>query len=189
MAGESAGRGTQQLKEEAMDGPEARVPMARKDALVIQQLPDEMLVYDQRAEKAHSLNRAASLIWQHCDGQLTIGGLAEVVGQELQAPVDTQYVWYGLRQLADTGLLQDAVIQPVAMAGLSRRQFLRKLGIATAATMVPVILSIKAPTPEAAAYAPSPKGLVPYGGRCGGGKPCAPGLQCLPGPTGALICR
>ena len=43
------------------------IPRARTDRLVIQDLPDETLVFDQLTNKAHCLNRTTALVWKHCD--------------------------------------------------------------------------------------------------------------------------
>jgi hypothetical protein len=43
-------------------------PEARKDGLVIQDLPEEILVYDLNTNKAHCLNQTAAYVWQACDG-------------------------------------------------------------------------------------------------------------------------
>ena len=43
--------------------------LARHDELVVQELPDEVLVYDLRKHKAHCLNQTAAFVWNHCNGQ------------------------------------------------------------------------------------------------------------------------
>ena len=52
----------------------AAAPFARKREghLVIDELPDEVLVYDLDRHKAHCLNQTAALVWQHCDGKMAI---------------------------------------------------------------------------------------------------------------------
>ena len=47
------------------------LPHARVNELIVRELPEETLVYDQKHDKAHCLNRAAALVWRHCDGQTT----------------------------------------------------------------------------------------------------------------------
>ena len=48
------------------------IPLARKECLVIKELPDETLVYDTKHDKAHCLNNTAALVWKNCDGKRTI---------------------------------------------------------------------------------------------------------------------
>jgi len=53
-------------------------PRARKDDLLIQDLPEETLVYDVVRHRAHCLNRTAALVWRHCDGKTSVEKLARV---------------------------------------------------------------------------------------------------------------
>jgi hypothetical protein len=46
-----------------------RMPLVRTVDLVIQELGQEILVYDLTCNKAHCLNRAAALVWRRCDGR------------------------------------------------------------------------------------------------------------------------
>ena len=43
-------------------------PLARKEGLVIQELPVEVLVYDLDRDKAHCLNETAAMVWRKCNG-------------------------------------------------------------------------------------------------------------------------
>ena len=47
-------------------------PTARKEGLVIQELSDEILVYDLNSNKAHCLNLTAAFIWKACNGKNSI---------------------------------------------------------------------------------------------------------------------
>jgi len=47
------------------------LPQARSEDLVIQDIGDEVLVYDLTRHKAHCLNRTAALVWRKCDGTRT----------------------------------------------------------------------------------------------------------------------
>ncbi|MBK8045643.1 MAG: PqqD family protein [Anaerolineales bacterium] len=64
----------------SLEGP-IQCPHARGevDDLVVQEIYDELVVYDLRRHKVHSLNATASLIWRWCDGQT----LPEQVAQRL----------------------------------------------------------------------------------------------------------
>jgi hypothetical protein len=120
-------------------------PLARKNDLVIQELPDEVLVYDRETDRAHCLNKTAALIWQQCDGQTDVATIAGRLGNELNAPSDERMVWFALDQLNRDGLLAEPVAAQAFMAGMTRRQMVRTMGLA-AAIAVPVITSIVAPT-------------------------------------------
>ncbi len=46
-----------------------KLPRARKEGLLIQELPEEVLVFDLSTAKAHCLNHTAALVWRRCDGK------------------------------------------------------------------------------------------------------------------------
>jgi hypothetical protein len=118
------------------------IPAARVD-LLVQELQDETLVYDRVQHRAHCLNRTAALVWRFCDGRRTVTELMRCMESELGAPVDDQLVWHALDQLAEVGLLAGPLMP--AMTHMSRRELIRKSGIA-AAVALPLITSITAPT-------------------------------------------
>src|SRR6266513_2446331 len=82
-----------------------RPPMARKQGLLVETLPDEVLVYDLERKKAHCLNQTAALIWQLCDGQRSVSEIARALSAHMNTTIDEEVVWYGLKHLAQTRLL------------------------------------------------------------------------------------
>jgi hypothetical protein len=128
-----------------------RGPLARTEDLVVQELPDEVLVYDLRSNKAHCLNKPSALIWNHCDGGTTPWEIAALLGQESGEPMTEDAVWFALNKLSKADLLQEPIMLPHEMAGMSRRSAIRKLGIG--ALMVPAVMTIVAPTAMAATSA------------------------------------
>lgn len=128
----------------------SHLPKMRERALVIDQLPDEVLVYDRERHQAHCLNQTAALVWQHCDGRTTAAGIARRLQRELDQPFDEELVWLALRQLDQIHLLEKPILLPQQLAGMSRRQMVRAMGIA-AVVAVPVVTSIVAPTASEAA--------------------------------------
>lgn len=131
-------------------------PLARKDGLVINELPEEVVVYDRDSHKAHCLNKTAALVWRRCDGRTTPARIAQSVGRDLQTDVSEDLVWYALEQLAKDDLLTErhvprpAAVAVTAGARLSRRELVRRLGLA-AVVALPLITTIIAPTPVEAA--------------------------------------
>jgi hypothetical protein len=126
------------------DGDTQVLPLARTDQLVVQELPDEVLVYDLERHKAHCLNRASAAVWKRCDGRTTIAEMTRQLGRELAAPVDDDVVWLALGQLRRFHLLEEKS-GSVGMFKVSRRDLVRKY--LPAALAVPLILSVPAPTP------------------------------------------
>ncbi len=128
----------------------ARLPRMREQRLVVDELPEEVLVYDLDRHKAHCLNRTAAMVWRHCDGKTSPREIARHLQREFDQPCNEDLVWLALRQLDKNNLLEEAVTLPRQFAGISRRQMIHALGIA-AAVAVPLVTSIVAPTAAEAA--------------------------------------
>ena len=109
-----------------MKGRESLVPKARHNDLVVQELGDEVLVYDLKLHQAHCLNRTAALIWEHCDGKQTVWGLARLLEQKLGVVTDEEVVWLGLRQLNKFHLLQERMAPSAGPERISRRELGRR---------------------------------------------------------------
>lgn len=126
-------------------------PLARSSDLVIEDSGEELLVYDQRKDIAHRLNATAATVWRHCDGARTVEQLVDVLHESVGELADEDLVMISLDQLAEAGLLEEAPERAAEEARLSRRRFIRKVGVVGSAAMVlPVVHSIVAPTPASA---------------------------------------
>ena len=151
-------------------------PKARQEGLVVQQLADEVLVYDNERFKAHCLNRTAALVWQHCDGKKTTRDIALALEKEAGSPVGEEVVWLALGQLGKSRLLTERVMPIDGNAGISRREVIRRVGIA-AAVALPVVTSIVAPKAAQAAN------CLPQGSSCTTSAQCCSNL-CNGAPSG-----
>ncbi len=145
-------------------------PLARREGLVIQELPEEVLVYDLDRDRAHCLNETAAFVWQRCDGRTSAVEIARSLGKKVNAPVDEKVVWFAIDQLGRNHLMTTPV-PPQLVAGMNRREMVRVPGIA-AAVAVPVVASIVAPTPAQATT------CVGSGGSCALTTDCCAGLIC-----------
>jgi len=128
------------------NGREQQLPVARSERLLIEKLPDEVLVYDLDRKKAHCLNSTAALIWNHCDGKTSVKDLVSILEKHSKGRVQDDVVWFGLDQLRSARLLEG----PPTAAGkerLSRRELVKRIGLAAA---VPTIVSVLAPKASAA---------------------------------------
>jgi hypothetical protein len=155
---------------------------ARKDGLVVQELQGETLVYDVRRDRAHCLNRVASLVWHRSDGRTSVGDMARLLERELGTPVDEQVVSLALERLGKAHLLRERISAPTGPAAHSRREIIRKLSLAGGvALLLPVVDSIVAPTPASAATCPSSCVGKTNGTLCGGctGTKCCQGGLCV----------
>src|SRR3954452_16915698 len=144
--------------------------IARTEGLVVEEIGDELLVYDLDTDEAHSLDPAAAAIWRACDGTTTPADIAA------RLTLDDAAVQATLKHLGDLNLLTGQA--PAVAVTHSRRAVLRRGLVAGAAgaVAIPVIRSIVAPTP---AHAQSGGGL-PNGQPCTAGQ-CASGCCCAVG--------
>jgi hypothetical protein len=127
-------------------------PQAREDGLLVQEVGDEIVVYDRKQDRIHALNLSAALIWRHCDGQTSITEMATLLGQKLGLPADQDLVWLALVQLRKAHLLQEALPQMIEeRVKLSRREMIRRLELAgVLSLLLPGVTSILTPLPAMA---------------------------------------
>lgn len=144
-------------------------PKAKTDDLLVEDFGKEVLLYDTRKDRAHSLNESAYAIWKQCDGKHSIADLAHDIYKTLPRSEAETLIQLGLERLRRRGLLEDA--SGLKAFDLSRRQLLRKLviGAAAAGLAAPTIASMVAPTP-ANAFSGLPNGT-----------PCSSNSQCQSG--------
>ena len=141
-----------------------RLPRARHDGIIIRELDDETLVYDTEADKAHCLNRTASVVWKQCDGITTAREAAKSLSRVLGVSIGEDVIWLAVKQLRRFQLVELGAKSP----SLSRRSLVLKY--APLALALPVIISINAPTPAQAVSCVCPA--------------CCPGFTCSGG-----VCR
>ena len=117
-------------------------PKSRTDDLIVKELADEMLVYDVQRDKAHSLNRVAGFIWQHCNGENSRADLVALVRQELGLPSNEAAVQLALEKLSRRHLLETPVAPASRAEQRARRDVLKML---VAALALPLVMSLTAP--------------------------------------------
>jgi len=111
--------------------PTEYVPPKRKDAIV-RQLEHELLVLDTKTNKAHCLNQTASRVWALCDGETSVAEMIRALSEESGTRVDDKIVWMALGQLRKARLLPKEASFPDETGRLSRREAVRKIGVAAA---------------------------------------------------------
>jgi hypothetical protein len=100
---------------------------------------DDLVVYDELSQTAHSLSPAAALVWERCDGESTPAEIADAAGLSLDM------VNQAVRELMQCGLLE----QPAAYSRRETAVKMAKLG--GAAFAAPLIYSVAIPSAAAAA--------------------------------------
>jgi hypothetical protein len=132
---------------------QSQYPQRRKSDVIVVELDSEVLIYDQKTNKAYNLNKTSAMIWELCDGKHSLSEISCILGEKLNAAVDDGLVWLALEQLRETDLVENEVALPESLTGLSRRQAIRKVGLAAVITL-PFISSMIAPIPAHAASTP-----------------------------------
>jgi len=159
-------------------------PVARRTGLLVRELPDELLVYDNERHRAHCLNRTAAQVFRHADGSRTLPDLALLLAPRADPAEGEAAVQMALAELDEAGLLDG---EPT---GLSRRELVRRVGIG-AAILLPAVASIVAPTPaEAAASCVTSCQGKPQGTPCTsfGASPCTASCACAVSPCSLGDC-
>ena len=142
------------------------MPVARKGELVIQELQDEILVFDIKTNKAHCLNQTASKIWKYCDGKTSISEIRRLLEIQTDSQIPENLIWLAIDQLNERELLENRFAEK--FAGQNRREILKKIGLATVVAL-PLVASLTAPT---AAMAVACSGLVTSCVGCRNGTRC-----------------
>jgi hypothetical protein len=115
-------------------------PVARSDELAVEEVDDDLLIYDSSSGTAHSLSATAARVWRRCDGTTDIGGLSAELG------LDRETVTRAVAELEESGLLETPPV-----VGVTRRQASVKLAkLGAVAASAPLVYSIAAPTPALA---------------------------------------
>ena len=81
-------------------------PIARNNGLVIQEMPDEVLVYDLDSNKAHCLNETAAFVWKSCDGSNSVADIVREFETNAGGRVSEDFVWLAIDQLHENGLME-----------------------------------------------------------------------------------
>lgn len=120
----------------------SQFPTARTNGLVVQDVPNEVLVYDLESNKAHCLNQTAAMVWRACDGKTSVPEIANVVASKTGEKVSDDLIWLAIDQLQENSLLETQLA--TKFAGQSRREALRRIGMASMIAL-PIIASLAAP--------------------------------------------
>ena len=119
-----------------------QIPVARKEGLVIQEMSDEVLVYDLDTNKAHCLNQTAATVWKSCDGNNSIADISKLFGSQSGKTVDEDFIWLAIDQLNEKNLLAQETV--TKYSGENRREIIKKVGLA-AVVALPLVTSLVAP--------------------------------------------
>lgn len=142
-------------------------PVARRTDVVVQELGEEVLVYNLQNNKAFCLNETSALVWKLCDGTNSVSDIQRLASQQVSAPVPADMVWLAIDGLRKENLLESSDNIPVAFEGMTRREVMKKVGLATVVAL-PIVSSLVAPAAAQAQSCAAP------------GDPCG-AIQCCTG--------
>jgi hypothetical protein len=131
------------------------LPLARTDRLRVEQLSNELVIYDFDRHKAHCLGPVAALVWRACDGRNTAKEISSSLKKQ-GLRVDEEMTWMVLHRLGKLNLLHQPLALPKNAVSSSRRELLRKV-LAAGGLCLLLTTTICAPTP-ARARSDSPSG-------------------------------
>lgn len=115
------------------------LPLVRSENLVVQNLDDEILIYDLTINKAFCLNETSLIVYQACNGKTTF--------EELKAEysLNDEIIFLALDELKRHNLLAVETDYQSPFAGMTRREVIRKVGLASMIAL-PLISSVIAPS-------------------------------------------
>ena len=80
-------------------------PLARTSGLVVQEVPNEVLVFDMETNEAHCLNETAAMVWKYCDGNTSVPQIAQILGENKGSNVNDDLVWLAIDQLNEVPVI------------------------------------------------------------------------------------
>jgi hypothetical protein len=134
------------------------LPKARTENIVVQNLRDEVLIYDTITNQAFCLNETSSKVFNHCDGATSFEELKR------KYRFTDELIYLAIDELKAKNLLDSAANYETPFAGMNRREVIRQVGFATMIAL-PFISSMIAPT--AANAGSGARGNLPDGAKSG----------------------
>ncbi len=115
------------------------LPKSRDNEIVIQEVENEVLVYDLKTDKAHHLNKTMTEVWKNCDGKTSVRQLSEKLSKKLNEKIEGDFIWLALDELEKANLLEEKVDSKI-FSKFSRRKVLFKY--ASIAVALPAVMSL-----------------------------------------------
>lgn len=135
-----------------------KLPKARTENIVVQNIEKEVLIYDTITNQAFCLNETSAKVFNHCDGQTAFDELKR------KFKYTDEIIYLALDELKAKNLLDAAANYQTPFAGMNRREVIRQVGFATMIAL-PLISSLVVPT--AANAGSGARGTLPDGAKSG----------------------
>ncbi len=121
-------------------------PKTRSTQILVEELVDELLVYDVEANQVRLFERPCRSSLTLCDGERTVSEIARALNTDLDPEAAETLVWTALDQFAEKHLLEEVEDQPLEELkpeGMTRRQMLLRLSLVVG--LLPLVDSIVSP--------------------------------------------
>jgi hypothetical protein len=159
-----------------------------RSGLLKHNVDDQELIYDPRADRVHLLDPTTACVLSLLqEGGWTPDGVVIEMSSRLGIPANDSLLPLAIEELRAADLLEPSTKQVAPLVDVSRRELLKKVGLAGAATLlIPSIVTFTA-TPGYAQT--SGAGTLADGQPCSAtpGQQCAPGLYCYPSNPGHCV--
>ena len=119
-------------------------PKTRNKNIVVQEMEKELLIYDLKDNKAFCLNETSAIIYQLCDGKNSVTEISLELNKLLKQPITEDVVWLALNDFKKENLLAESERFEINFNGLSRRQIIKKVGLASMVAL-PLLSAVMAP--------------------------------------------
>jgi hypothetical protein len=126
----------------------------RQDGRIIKRVDDELVIYDQDTHKVFHLNKAAAIVWEHCEDAASLDELSHTLASHSGLPASEDLTGLALQELRDAELIEGSFASAAGREVARREVMMRMAGMALA---LPLVVSLLAPTPSMAASQGDPK--------------------------------
>ncbi len=116
-----------------------QLPLARSEGIVVRDIDEEILAYDLVTHKAYCLNQTTSLVYRACGAKSSFEGLKR------KHKFTDEIIFLALDELKRANLLDGDGPYVSPFAGMSRREAIRRVGLASMIAL-PAISSLVVPT-------------------------------------------
>ena len=144
---------------------------------MIEEVGEEILVYDLRNDRAHCLNPTAARVWKYADGRTSNEAILGRLKRESDPGANLEVIVYALDRLERSGLLDSP--KAASARRITRRELAKSLGRAAVGS-IPLVTSVLAPTAAHAQSRISVNQCVTMhlqGACCNNNKQCVPGSK------------
>ncbi len=112
-------------------------PKARNNKILIQEIENEVLIYDLTNNKVFNLNKTAALVWRNCNGTNSV----EIISENTNFPVNL--ILLTIDELQKYNLFEEEFVTNLPTDKSNRRKLLMQF--AATAFALPAIITLVAP--------------------------------------------